>query len=230
MKPKYSVAVEGFRVIKEIQGSWTPEDYKSLLDLMEFDQSEETSPEDLKDLCLMSLQDLKAPEAAELVIKYRLGDSLNGGQIQNAAHEMLDEKLWEESADMILHERFFHVGSLLYQVSSGSFPLPDAVSVKLKIKALNDPAQEVLSQPIHESFVVRLVADGMEKDAALHRMFDESLASDHFPEADKIIWTIASAVDADGLVVLDLVSSGLWLDPLQGTESYESSAHPDEHP
>ncbi len=227
MKPKFALVVEEFRVIREIEGSWTSDDFKKLLELMEFEQAAETSDEDLREFCLMSLQDLKPRDAARLVLGHRLGDSLNAGQIENVSHEMLDEKLWEEFADVALHERMFHVGSLLHQVSPGSFPVPDAVCVQLVVTAENGPARELLAGSINESLVVRLIADGMDDSSTLRRMFGEQLSGNAFPEADKIIWTIAVTTESADVRRIEIVSSGLWLDALRDTRSFDSAAHAD---
>lgn len=144
--------------------------------------------------------------------------------------EMLDEKLWEEDSDMTLHEQLFNVGSLLYAAYPSKFPEPDAVRVALQITATNELAKEVLSQPLSESFLVRLLADGMDEGAVLHRLFDEQLAGRSFPEADSIVWVVEAETVGQGAVETHVISSDYWLDPLRNTKSYESSAYGDPRP
>jgi hypothetical protein len=135
--------------------------------------------------------------------------------------------LWEEDSDMTLHEQLFNVGSLLFAAFPTRFPESDAVRVTLQITAGNELAQEVLSQPLSESFLVRLLADGMDQGAVLHRLFDEQLAGRSFPEADSIVWVVRTeAIDANA-VKADIISSGYWLDSLRNTRSYQSSAYGD---
>jgi hypothetical protein len=38
------------------------------------------------------------------------------------------------------------------------------------------------------TFFVRILADGMNENCILERLFDEQLLSHHFPEAKNIIW------------------------------------------
>ena len=76
MKSRFSVQVESFRTLKEIQGAWQPSDYDSLLKEMEFGDTSQVSEDELLDLCLMSLQDLKPSEAATLLLNYKLKDRL----------------------------------------------------------------------------------------------------------------------------------------------------------
>ncbi|MFT4822712.1 MAG: hypothetical protein ACI9DH_001532 [Halioglobus sp.] len=95
-------------------------------------------------MCLLSLQDLKPEEAAEIILRLYLGDKLSSGQIQNIAREMLDEKLWEEYADLSLHERLFHVGALLHETFPAHFPRPDPICVTLNIKPMNKISNDIL--------------------------------------------------------------------------------------
>ena len=150
------------------------------------------------------------------------------GQIQNIAHEMPEEKMWEEYADMELHELMFAVGSLLFQAFPRVFPEPDAVAVDLQVSAGNEAARALLRHPLSEAFVVRLLAAGMDDRAVLHRLFSEQLAGARFPEADTIVW-IVQQQESDGTTAeLSVISSGSWLDPLRDTRSYECTAFPDE--
>lgn len=184
--------------------------------------------QELRDMCLLSLQDLPPEEAAEVILRLHLGDRLSGGQIQNIAREMLDEKLWEEYADLSLHERLFHVGSLLHETFPRDFPRPDAICVTLNIKPMNEISRDILLHHANESFYVRLVADGIDATSALSRVFDKQLAARSFPEAEQIIWisTVSEQTCESGTV--ELIGSGAWFAALRSTKSYKSHAYPDE--
>ncbi len=80
---------------------------------------------------------------------------------------------------------------------------------------------------LHESFLVRLLADGMHDDSILHRLFDEQLDGKSFPEADAIVWIVQSETSAADTVQVDLISSGYWLDSLRDSKTYESTAYAD---
>ena len=222
--------MEGFRVLEEIVGAWDPAAYRALLQHLEYEEGADASDDDLAELCVMSLQDMQPTEAATALLTHRMSDVMVKGKIQSVVEDMRDEKLWEYFADMSLHERLFSVGTLLYRAFPDTFPQPDAVQVELSIKATNDPAQALLGRPLHESLLVRLLADGMEPDATLHRLFDEQLAGKAFPEADTIVWTVVSEVTAPHVLSVDVISSAQWLDPLRDTKSFESSASPDPAP
>ncbi len=224
---QFQVEVVAFADLQEIKGSWTAQDFKQLLGRMDFGDTAGLAESELREMCILSLQDLKPAEAAALLLDHRLGDELKKGQIQNISYEMMDEKLWKEYADMPLHERLFHVGSLLYQAFPQTVPVPDAVQIELGIRAEDKEAELLLAQPLHESLLVRLLADGMPDSAPIKRLFGEALAGQPFAEAESIAWNvIPEAVDTRNLR-LQVVGCGYWLDALRGTESFASSAQSD---
>ena len=227
MKAKYDVKVMRFAILNELEGVWLADDFLALLELMEFSDTAGLSANELREMCLMSLQDLEPRDAAALILKYRLGDKLSKGEISNMSSEMLDEKLWEEDSDMSLHEQLFNVASLLAAAFPARFPEPDAVRVSLQISAANPLAKEVLSRPPGESFLVRLLADGMDGAAVLPRLFEDQLTGDSFPEAESIIWTVKTDSVDDHTIEAHIISSGYWLDSLRNTRSYESNAYGD---
>ena len=143
------------------------------------------------------------------------------------SNEMLEEKLWEEEADMALHEQLFNIGSLLYAAFPRVVPTPDAVQVTLSVTATNEDAESLIVRPLTESLVVRLLADGMDRSAVLHRLFDEQLAGRTFPEAESIVWTVTCRATGPHAAEVDVISSGYWLDPLRGVRAFESNARPD---
>lgn len=226
MKPIFNVSVLKFRIVEALSGSWSTFDLRALLDIMGFDGAGDLSEDDLLEICLMSLQDLEPSSAAKLLLRYKLADRLSLGQIDNMASEMIDEKLWEEYADISLHECLFNIGSLLYASRPSLFPKPEAVVMSLNIVATNSRAKEILGCPVLEPFLVRILSDGVDEQAALHRLFEQQLSSGPFPEAESIIWTVETTHSAQGLATVDVISSGYWFDSLKEIKHYESHAMP----
>lgn len=228
MKTAFQVRVLKFSNLREIEGARTVEDFAALLDAMDYGDISDMNDEELREMCLLSLQDLGPEDAALVVLKHDMQGVLRDGQIQNAAGEMLDEKLWEEYVDPALHERMFIAGSLLYAAFPRMFPEPDAVRLELEVTAGNAAAKTLLTSSPHVSFLVRLLADGMDDDAILHRLYENELAGTSFPNAEDVVWTVRTEPVSDAVMKIDVISSGYWLDALQGTKSYESAAYPDE--
>jgi hypothetical protein len=227
MKPSFSVTVLDFEVLQAMEGAWRPDDFAMMLQDMDYGDTGGMSADEIREMCMLCLQDLDPTDAATIVLTRRFGDNLTGGQIQNVASEMQDEKMWEEYPNMAVHEQMFAVGSLLYEAAPSHFPEPDAVRVILEVQPMNKLASSILAEPLSEAFVVRLVAGGMDDGVTLKRLFDEQLKGDEFNEADTIVWTVDSEIQSDSSVRISLVSSGYWLDALRDTQSYDSTAHDD---
>ena len=227
-KPQFEVTISSYQQINEIAGGWVIDDYQKLLGQMEFDFGDVDSESELRELCVMCLQEKEIAEAASIVLKHRLGDRLSAGQIQSVAEEISEEKHWEHYADQSLHEGFFHVGNLMFAAFPREMDEPDAVKIEVELTAKNAVAKEVLQKPLHESFVARLLGDGMDDNSILHRLFDEQLKGDPFPEADSIIWIATQNSVSESTAKLDVISSCHWLDALKGVEHFESSATPDD--
>ena len=223
----FRVTVLDSQILEEIPGTWTDPDFARLLERMEYGETSGMSSEELREMCVASLQDLKPTEAAALLLEERLKGLVNKGQIQTLSLEAMQEKLWEEHAGMPLHQRLFHVGSLLYQAFPDHAPTPDAVEVRLEVAADDAEGEGILAEPLHESLVARLLAEGMGPSAMINRLFDDSVAGALFPEAPSIVW-IAESERADARTLrLRVVGSGRWLDPLRDAEPYTSSARAD---
>jgi hypothetical protein len=63
--------------------------------------------------------------------------------------------------------------------------------------------------------------------AILHRLFDDQLQGNHFPEAESVIWQYQQQASDGESFDIAIVSSGHWLDELRETKEYGSTAHGD---
>lgn len=222
MKTEFDVTITAIDVLRDIADAWQPQHFTAMLNDMDYGETSGMSPTELREMCLLSLQDLEPAEAAAVVLRCRFGDRLREGQVRNCSHEMLDEKHWEQYAEMSFHEDFFHVGSLLYEAFPREFPTPDAAHVCLNVKARDSVGKQILQSEVDETFVVRLLADGMSDAAVLHRLFEDQIAGGPFPEAESIIWSFQQERTEDNTLTLNVLSSGYWLDALNDVESYVS--------
>lgn len=227
MSHAFDVRVTEFAEFREVPGVWSPERFEALLEDLDYGGTSGIDPNELREMCLLSLSMLPPDEAAEVVLRHQFGSRLRDGQIRNHSHEMLDEKLWEEHADMDLHEDFFHAGSLLFAAHPDDFPTPDAVRIRLRVEACTRAAREQLAEGVHESWVIRLMADGMDEHCVLHRLFEDELAGKRFSSPADVIWIMEAIPIDEQSMWIDVVSSGYWLDPLREAHPFESSAKPD---
>jgi hypothetical protein len=225
---KYKVEVLELKEIHEMPNAWTNEDFKNLLVHIEYDDVASIPDDELKDMTCLALSDFEVDEAAIKVLEYRLGDTLNKGQQKNLAEELKEDRLWEEYSNIKLHEELFNIGCILYWTFPKKFSTPDIVNLKVKITALNQESSINIKAP-NESFLARILNDGMDSSNIMSRLFNSSIKSDSFPEAEHIIWQYES-IDfspQDNANTISIYTSWNWINKLRGVEMYESAAFSD---
>ncbi|MEZ6185066.1 MAG: hypothetical protein R3F62_08670 [Planctomycetota bacterium] len=95
MAPSFHVSVLSYRLVEEIEGGWTEADFVRLLEAQDYGDTSGMSPEELREICVRSLQDLPLDEAAALLMRHKLEGALRSGQVENLSHEVADERHWE---------------------------------------------------------------------------------------------------------------------------------------
>ncbi|WP_201987013.1 hypothetical protein [Hymenobacter rubidus] len=223
---KFTVERLTFSTLTELPNTWKNQDYKELLIKMNYDNPDAISEAELKEMCLMSFTDLEPREAAEIVLSYLFPEELTAGQIENLAHQMLTEKLWEENPELPLHKGFYQGTQLLHDAYNGTFPSTKAVEFQVKCTAEN-PADLAIFADAPAAPLLRLLAAGLPANALLNRLFSTQLAGDSFEEAQSILWQITTKETTDTSIVFDVVSSANWLEDFKYTDSYEATTHAD---
>lgn len=215
-----------FTSLTELPNSWQNTDYKALLKKMNYDNPDEINEAELKDMCLMSFTDLEPREAAEIVLGYLFPEQLNEGQIENLAHQMLTEKLWEENPELPLHKGFYQATQLLYTAYNGTFPRTQAVQFQVKCTA--EKAEDLaLFTDNPAAPLVRLLAQGLPDNALMNRLFTTQLVGDKFEEAKSITWQLTADKKEGNSIVFDVVGSAYWLDDFKYADVYEATTHAD---
>ncbi|GAB3638632.1 hypothetical protein GCM10027422_42220 [Hymenobacter arcticus] len=218
----FTVERLSFQHLSELPNAWQNADYLALLQQLDYDNPEALAPAELKEMCQMAITDLEPAAAAEAVLTYLFADELKDGQIEQLAHQMETEKLWEENPKLELHEGFFNATQLLYDAYNGKFPHPQAVEFKVKITAA-DPADLATLDTEPALPLLRLLAPGLSDSALLHRLFGDQLAGGEFPEAPSILWQITPSDKTAGSVVFDVISSDYWMEDFKYADTYEAS-------
>ena len=222
----FTVERLSFETLTELPNSWQPADYQNILRKTGYDNPEELAPGELKTMCLMGLTDLEPTEAAQVVLEHLFADQLTEGQIENLAHQMLTEKLWEENPELDQHEGFFKATQLLYAAYNGKFPRTEAVQFQVRLTTTDAAALAVFDEA-PEAPLLRLLAQGMPDNTLLKRLFHEQLAGAAFPEAPAIIWQLTPSDRTEKSVVFELVSSAYWLDDFKYADTYEATTQAD---
>ena len=223
---KFTVERLSFTSLTELPNSWQNQDYKALLKKMNYENPDDISEAELKDMCLMSFTDLEPREAAEVVLGYLFPEQLNDGQIENLSHQMLTEKLWEENPELPLHKGFYKATQLLHTAYNGTFPRTQAVEFQVKCTAEN--AEDLaLFADAPEAPLLRLLAQGLPDNALLNRLFSTHLAGTQFEEAKSIIWELKTVEKSDTSITFDVMSSTSWLEDFKYADTYEATTHAD---
>ena len=220
--PTYTVERLSFQHLSELPAAWQNSDYLALLRQLSYDNPEAIAPAELKEMCQMALTDLEPAAAAQEVLTYLLADELKASQIEQLAHQMETEKLWEENPELRLHPAFFSATQLLYAAFNGKFPHPQAVEFRVKVAA---PSAEDLAvfDPEPAAPLLRLLMGGLPDRALLHRLFSEQLAGGEFPSAPLILWQLTPSEKTATSVVFDVVSSDYWLEDFKYADTYEAA-------
>ncbi len=221
MKTTFNIELLKFSTIYELPNGWNSLNYKELLEAMDYGDASDLAENELKEMCLMSLSDNEPEEAAKIVLEYVFKDRFNAGQINNLSHEMLDESMWEEYADLAEHEEFFNVHQLLYQAYNGKFPYPEAVQFKIQITTKNKENLEIFDEN-SEPLIIRLLAQGMPENTIINRLFSENLKGGQFKEAKDIIWQLKKENSTENSIVFEIVSSEYWFKDLKYANGFDA--------
>ena len=218
---KYRVGVDDFEELAELEQSWTPTDYLSILTSLDIADADKIDVDELRDMTLFALQDLNPPDAAAVLLKYKVGTKLSAGQIRNYSIESQHERLWEQSADLSLHQDMFAVASILNSVNAMAFPVPDALRVTFSIQC-DDPSKlAIFNSDMDRAILVRMISAGMNESAILNRLFSDQIATGKVADADSIIWQIAIEQSDPATLKIRITSSAYWLRALREAESFE---------
>ncbi|TDN39940.1 hypothetical protein E4631_05775 [Hymenobacter sp. UV11] len=218
----YTVERLSFQHLSELPTAWTNTDYLALLKQLDYDNPEALAPAELKEMCQMALTELEPAAAAEVVLTYLMADELTTGQLEQLAHQMETEKLWEENPELRLHPAFFNATQLLYTAYNGKFPHPQAVEFKVKITAPT-PEDLAVLDPEPAVPLLRLLAQGLSDHALVHRLFSEQLAGGEFPSAPLILWQRTPSDKTADSVTFDVISSDYWLEEFKYADTYEAT-------
>ncbi|MGO3408501.1 hypothetical protein [Marinomonas sp.] len=226
MSAKFSIELESFHKISAIPNAWSRSQYLTLMTLMELDDGlEELTDAELKDMCLMSLNDLAPADAANVVLTSLFSDDVTPGKIDQLSHEMADDRLWEEYSDCQFHERFFNAYGLLREAFNGIFAQPTGVDFSITLHAKNASDLELLDTDLSAN-LVRLLSCGLDDNGLMHRLYEEQLNGDDFPQASGILWQIETLASEKHERKFKMISSSFWFGVLENYDSFDAILTP----
>jgi len=229
MKNDFNVEILTFNKVSEIENAWIEDDYKVLLSMMDIVEDELVgmSKTDLKEMCLMSLNDFDHHESAQFLLKHIFKEEITEGKIEQLSHQMVEAKLWEEHADPAYHMSFFNAYGLLREAYNGIFKEPTGVIFTIKITAKDKDSFEIFDLSLH-AVIVRLLANGLDESAILNRLYEDQISGKMFPDAKNILWKLKEISINEIERHYEITSSDLWFGELEKVRPFEAKAHADE--
>jgi len=226
MQAKFNVQIDSFNKISKMQKFWSNEDYLALMTIMDLDEGlEKMDSAELREMCMMSLNDLEPDEAAKVVLTHLFTDE-SAGKIEQLSHDMVDNRLWEEYSDCLYHERFFSAYALLREAFNGIFAQPSGVEVTISVTGEDIEDMTIFDQS-HYSSMVRLLASGQSDDALINRLYEDQIQGEKFPQAPGIIWRLDQIADNGLTRQFNFVSSYFWLEQFEQVENFSALSHAD---
>lgn len=227
MKNDFSVDVMSFQKISKIESAWGEDDYKALLSLMEIDDGfDNMGPDEIKEMCFMSLTDFEPDEAARFVLTYLFEGQLSKGKIDQLSHQMPEDSMWEEYPDPFFHKRLFDAHGLLRSAFNGVFAKPTGVQFTVSITSQHKEAFRIFQKTPHAP-LVRLLSRGLSEGDILNRLYAEQIAGNNFAEAKGILWDLKEVEHTDQEVRYSVTSSELWFGELADVGQFEAQTHGD---
>jgi hypothetical protein len=163
---------------------WTIEDYRAILILCDIDDANDLSEQDTLDMVAMAFSDLKPNEAAEIVLGYKFGEQLNENQIKQIAHDMLEDDLSQEYADISFHYDFFQINQFLYRMYNGKF-INSSASI-IEISLTNPKGGEVSFSKFE---LLQIMAKSLSDKSVILRLYgDQITAGKNEALLEHIIW------------------------------------------
>ena len=196
---KYHIIINSVKTVDELKNAWNNDDYKVLLDNFGLEDSGDATTPELLELLAMAISDFEPEEAAAIVLDYKLSGQLNENQIEQISHEMLQDKISEEYADITLHHQLFNINQLLHKAYNGTFPSAKATIVDFEIS----PNKNITKETILKALNVTLGNSNVIK-----RLFSGQLAGkEEFYEAEAIIWDLTANAENS----YTLTTSEYWI-------------------
>lgn len=228
MNKDFKVEILSFVKISEIDNAWTADDYKALLSMMDIAEDElgGTSESDLREMCLMSLNDFEHHESAKFLLAHIFKDEITAGKIDQLSHQMIENKLWEEHADSAYHWSLFKAYGLLRKAYNGIFKEPTGVKFTIKITTNTKELFEIFDLSLH-AVLVRLLSNGLTETAILNRLYEEQISGEKFPDAKNILWLLKEISRTEQERRYEITTSELWFGELEAGMSFDAKAHAD---
>lgn len=151
----------------------------------------------------MAISDFEPANAAEILLKHKMSDILNDGQIQNLSNEMLTEKVAEQYVEPAFHYDLFNINQLLRKAYNGKFPDTEAIIISVSFQGID------LDAEINKEILIKSLCHGLKKSNLIVRLFaDQIEGTVPFDDAEKVIWDYRKSSEN----TMEIITSKNWID------------------
>lgn len=175
--------------IDEIENAWTNDDYIALLELFGFEGADGSPREELLELLNMAINDKEPNESANILLTYKLSESLNEGQIDQISNDMSNDRIAEEYPDISIHYDLFNINQFLFKAYNGKFPSTKASKIEVEYRNEHNEITTISAEDF-----LRAVLPILTDRSLIKRLFEEELSStEPLKDSVHIIWDIISS-------------------------------------
>jgi hypothetical protein len=199
---KINAKITDVTSVNKLDFYWKNEDYINLLKEFDYPDADQLKSDEILEYLFMAVTDFEPAEAAEHLLRYKLKDKLNDGQIQNLSYEMLVDKVAEEYPDPALHFDLFNINQLLYRSFNGTFPNTEATIINLQLQGKTQGS-------ISKEVLIKTLSVGLKDNNLVNRLYHAQLtAEEPFDDAEKVIWHYKHL----GENAYEIITSKYWIE------------------
>ena len=196
------VKIINLKTVNELDFYWQNDDYVNLLKDFDYPEAEKIVEKEVLEFLFMAISDFEPAEAAAILLKYKLGDKLSAGQIQNLSHEMLVDKVAEQYREPAFHFDLFNINQFLRKAYNGKFPDTEAIVITASFEGV-DPDSEITKE-----ILIKSLSPALKKSNLILRLFADQVAGIvPFEDAGKVIWDYRK-ISEDSL---EIITSKKWI-------------------
>lgn len=200
---KLEVKIIDLKIVNELEIYWKYMDYQNLLTEFGFSDVAKIKESEILEYLFMAIADHEPPQAAEILLKYKMSDKLNDGQIQNLSNDMLTSRVAEQYSEPAFHFDLFNINQLLRKAYNGKFPDTEAIIITASFQG------EDLDSEITNEILIKALSVGLKQNCLVLRLFSDQLQGiEAFADAEKVIWDYRKS----GNNTFEITTSKNWID------------------
>ncbi len=200
---KIKVKIIELKTVNEFDFYWQNKDYINLLKEFGFPDIEQIKENEILEYLFMAISDFEPANAAEILLKYKMSDKLNEGQIQNLSNDMLTSRVAEQYSEPAFHFDLFNINQFLRKAYNGKFPNTEATIITASFQ------REDLDSEITKEIMIKSLSYGLKKSNLILRLFADQIdGTVPFDDAEKVIWDYRKS----GENTIEISTSRNWID------------------